>query len=185
MPQELHKKRKAEVAAEAAAEHSKRAHKHAPAVASSKKPVRTKDRVSAVDSLSRIGGDGGSGAAEKSVDPRFSDLNGKFSSDHFLKSYSFLDEQQAAEVQNMAKRLKKRKGSAAVKGSHSTEALHQVRGRANMDADDCLVPLSHSTNLTFSPTYFSLCTIPHYIPYTSHSLTPTLTGIYQEQARDD
>ncbi|KAK9359775.1 hypothetical protein V1504DRAFT_441076 [Lipomyces starkeyi] len=74
----------------------KRVSKHAPQEVSAKKPVSRFREVIEVPKIVRR-------------DPRFESLSGKFDDAQFRKNYAFLDEYRAAELKDLALRLKKTK----------------------------------------------------------------------------
>jgi hypothetical protein len=73
-----------------------RSHKNAPAVQMSNRPVR------------RLR-DNSIAKQPKSLDPRFSELNGKLNHDKFLQSFSFLDKYQEDEVSKLSRTMQKSK----------------------------------------------------------------------------
>jgi len=73
-----------------------RAHKNAPAVMRSDRPVR------------RLR-DNANNTSRKAIDPRFSDMSGKLQHNKFLQSFSFLDQYQEDEVKKLARAAKKTK----------------------------------------------------------------------------
>jgi ribosomal RNA-processing protein 36 len=75
---------------------AKRKSRHAPAESSSKKPVK---KLKEIEGLY---------PGPKSIDPRFSEMAGKYDPKIFMKSYEFLDQQQAEEISRLEMVVKKK-----------------------------------------------------------------------------
>jgi len=101
----------------------KRSSKHVPAEMSSKRPPKKYRDILETSGMNTK-------ASYKPHDPRFSDLNGRFSSSHFLNNYKFLDDQQEQELRVLGNVLKKGK----VKSTSKAEALKEqyTQGKQEM-----------------------------------------------------